>query len=77
MVVYVSITLFAHSAVNFRDAIGQAGFPTATDSLAAGSSYHAAPKGSDYVDYGAYTGKHGAFGWYSDHPVLLFSHGYH
>lgn len=25
--------------------------------------------GSDYVDYGAYTGGNGAFGWYSDHPV--------
>lgn len=21
------------------------------------------------VDYGAYTGPYGAFGWYSDHPV--------
>ncbi|OXA41700.1 uncharacterized protein LOC110859982 [Folsomia candida] len=25
--------------------------------------------GHDYVDYGAYTGGWGAFGWYSDHPV--------
>jgi len=25
--------------------------------------------GNDYVDYGAYTGGQGAFGWYSDHPV--------
>merc|ERR1712002_274683 len=25
--------------------------------------------GDDYVDYGAYTGKQGAFGWYTDHPV--------
>lgn len=25
--------------------------------------------GHDYVDYGAYTGGHGAFGWYTDHPV--------
>lgn len=25
--------------------------------------------GNDYVDYGAYTGGNGAFGWYSDHPV--------
>jgi len=23
----------------------------------------------DYVDYGAYTGNHGPFGWYSDHQV--------
>ncbi len=37
-------------------------------------SYRSPPKGPDYVDYGAYTGKHGAFGWYSDHPVLLFKH---
>ena len=28
--------------------------------------------GNDHVDYGAYTGNHGAFGWYSNHPV-----GYH
>jgi len=28
------------------------------------------------VDYGAYTGGYGAFGWYSDHPVVLLSHGY-
>lgn len=27
----------------------------------------------DIVDYGAYTGGHGAFGWYTDHPV----HGHH
>lgn len=25
--------------------------------------------GNDYVDYGAYTGGYGAFGWYTDHPV--------
>jgi hypothetical protein len=30
--------------------------------------------GHDYVDYGAYTGGYGAFGWYSDHPV--HTHGY-
>ena len=24
--------------------------------------------GGDAVDYGAYTGGYGAFGWYSDHP---------
>ena len=27
--------------------------------------------GPDHVDYGAYTGGYGAFGWYTDHPVLL------
>jgi hypothetical protein len=25
--------------------------------------------GGRYVDYGAYTGNKGAFGWYTDHPV--------
>ena len=25
--------------------------------------------GNDNVDYGAYTGGYGAFGWYTDHPV--------
>merc|ERR1711990_914155 len=29
------------------------------------------PAGPDHVDYGAYTGGYGAFGWYTDHPVLL------
>lgn len=24
----------------------------------------------DYVDYGAHTGHHGAFGWYADFPVI-------
>ena len=27
--------------------------------------------GVDHVDYGAYTGGYGAFGWYTDHPVFL------
>merc|ERR1719348_218659 len=27
--------------------------------------------GNDHVDYGAYTGGYGAFGWYTDHPVLV------
>merc|ERR1739838_1185473 len=32
----------------------------------------------DHVDYGAYTGSYGAFGWYSDHPVCLdCGGGYH
>ena len=26
--------------------------------------------GNDYVAYGAYTGGYGAFGWYTDHPVM-------
>lgn len=25
--------------------------------------------GPSHVDYGAYTGGYGAFGWYTDHPV--------
>merc|ERR1711890_112730 len=29
------------------------------------------PASPDHVDYGAYTGGYGAFGWYTDHPVLL------
>merc|ERR1712157_398209 len=33
-----------------------------------GAAPHAGP---DHVDYGAYTGGYGAFGWYTDHPVLL------
>merc|ERR1711997_134547 len=41
------------------------------DAIAAGSNNYArsTPHGPDYVDYGAYTGGYGAFGWYSDHPV--------
>ena len=38
------------------------------------SNSYAAPHaeaGPDHVDYGAYTGGAGAFGWYTDHPVLL------
>ena len=37
------------------------------------SNAYAAPHagGADHVDYGAYTGGYGAFGWYTDHPVLL------
>ncbi|XP_023338653.1 uncharacterized protein LOC111709260 [Eurytemora carolleeae] len=40
----------------------------------ASSNTYAAPHaeaGPDHVDYGAYTGGAGAFGWYTDHPVLL------
>ncbi|KAK3893752.1 hypothetical protein Pcinc_002455 [Petrolisthes cinctipes] len=34
--------------------------------------------GDDHVDYGAYTGGYGAFGWYSDHPVCInCGYGYH
>merc|ERR1719192_1593369 len=54
---------------------GFSGFPRA-DSQASGSAAYgaphaAAPAGPDHVDYGAYTGGYGAFGWYTDHPVLL------
>merc|ERR1711923_481385 len=47
------------------------------DSQASGSEAYGAPHsapahaGPDHVDYGAYTGGYGAFGWYTDHPVLL------
>ena len=54
------------------------GFPADwDDSQGAGSSPYGAPHappahaGPDHVDYGAYTGGYGAFGWYTDHPVLL------
>merc|ERR1711982_25568 len=46
------------------------------DSQASGSEAYGAPHsapahaGPDHVDYGAYTGGYGAFGWYTDHPVL-------
>merc|ERR1711992_411493 len=42
------------------------------DFQGAGSSPYGAPPanaGPDHVDYGAYTGGYGAFGWYTDHPV--------
>merc|ERR1719471_2248206 len=44
------------------------------DSQASGSEAYGAPHsapahaGPDHVDYGAYTGGYGAFGWYTDHP---------
>merc|ERR1711937_62324 len=46
------------------------------DAAPAASNAYAAPAaaGPDHVDYGAYTGGYGAFGWYTDHPVLLAGH---
>merc|ERR1712072_164269 len=47
------------------------------DAQASGSNAYNAPAphaGPDHVDYGAYTGGYGAFGWYTDHPVLLTGH---
>merc|ERR1712002_585290 len=46
------------------------------DAAPAASNAYAAPAaaGPDHVDYGAYTGGYGAFGWYTDHPVLLTGH---
>jgi len=43
------------------------------DAAGSASNAYAAPHagGADHVDYGAYTGGYGAFGWYTDHPVLL------
>merc|ERR1712048_1558011 len=41
------------------------------DSDTGASNTYAAPASPDHVDYGAYTGGYGAFGWYTDHPVLL------
>merc|ERR1711973_141685 len=43
----------------------------ASGSAAYGAPHAAAPAGPDHIDYGAYTGGYGAFGWYTDHPVLL------
>merc|ERR1712042_403954 len=49
--------------------------PNYDAALAASNAYAApAPAGPDHVDYGAYTGGYGAFGWYTDHPVLLAGH---
>merc|ERR1712121_544924 len=48
-----------------------------SDSEQAPSNTYSAPAasaGPDHVDYGAYTGRYGAFGWYTDHPVLLTGH---
>merc|ERR1712008_270580 len=42
-----------------------------TLSAASGLPAHAGLAGADYVDYGAYTGGYGAYGWYTDHPVLV------
>ena len=45
---------------------------SASGAPAYGAPGPAAPHaGPDHVDYGAYTGGYGAFGWYTDHPVLL------
>merc|ERR1712055_1136487 len=44
------------------------------DTAASNAYANPAPAGPDHVDYGAYTGGYGAFGWYTDHPVLLAGH---
>merc|ERR1711956_14134 len=44
------------------------GIRAAEEQIAAGSGPSPAIAGGDAVDYGAYTGGYGAFGWYSDHP---------
>merc|ERR1711970_1236273 len=49
--------------------------PIRRQDTASSNAYAApAPVGPDHVDYGAYTGGYGAFGWYTDHPVLLAGH---
>ncbi|XP_063244188.1 uncharacterized protein LOC134543216 [Bacillus rossius redtenbacheri] len=35
-----------------------------------GAHHHDDGHGHDYVDYGAHTGHHGAYGWYADFPVI-------
>ena len=42
------------------------------DPVASASDHH--HHADDHVDYGAYTGGYGAFGWYSDHPVHVQTH---
>ncbi|XP_057381096.1 uncharacterized protein LOC130703672 [Daphnia carinata] len=44
---------------------------TSSSARSNGSGYG----GNDYVDYGAYTGGYGAFGWYTDHPVGNYGSG--
>ena len=48
--------------------------PAMTAQQLAGLGAHAGNAGPDYVDYGAYTGGYGAYGWYTDHPVLIDYH---
>merc|ERR1712127_1068573 len=55
----------------------QGQYAQSRDSVQSSSNAYAAPAahaGPDHVDYGAYTGGYGAFGWYTDHPVLLTGH---
>merc|ERR1712127_26308 len=55
----------------------QGQYAESRDSAQSSSNAYAAPAahaGPDHVDYGAYTGGYGAFGWYTDHPVLLTGH---
>merc|ERR1712106_838481 len=47
------------------------------DTVEAASNAYSSPAAAshdDAVDMGAYTGGGGAFGWYTDHPVLLSGH---
>merc|ERR1712020_425975 len=63
--------------------VGPSPLASRRDSDVAGSNAYGAPHaapahaGPDHVDYGAYTGGYGAFGWYTDHPVLLGPGGHH
>merc|ERR1712012_648067 len=63
--------------VEEEDSYQVAPYVPGQDSQASGSEAYGAPHsapahaGPDHVDYGAYTGGYGAFGWYTDHPVLL------
>ncbi|KAK2715049.1 uncharacterized protein LOC136038809 [Artemia franciscana] len=75
------VPLQPYPQVNHR--VRRAAFPDDADvpirPRSAGDSSYAASGygGNDYVDYGAYTGGYGAFGWYSDHPVGGGYGGYH
>merc|ERR1712130_14967 len=48
-------------------------FADSQDAQTSSSNAYSAPAphaGPDHVDYGAYTGGYGAFGWYTDQPTL-------
>ncbi|EFX83555.1 hypothetical protein DAPPUDRAFT_301609 [Daphnia pulex] len=59
--------IFPHAQHRIVRRSPQQPLPHQDHETAASGSYPSG--GSDSVDYGAYTGSYGAFGWYSDHPV--------
>merc|ERR1711875_149456 len=68
-------TRMAQEEDSYQSAPDYASYPEVQgrDSQGSPSNAYPAPAasaGPDHVDYGAYTGGYGAFGWYTDHPVL-------